>query len=211
MSTLTERAKAVAFEKKMSLAKFQETLGLSIGHFYNCQNLTRKVARIIEERYPDIDTNWLATGEGSMYRNENNKGKKEDVAAFRVPILPIAAQGGTPNDFDSQVKQYDCEMVLSPVRDVNLAICINGDSMSPEYPNGSRVFVQKVNEQSFIEWGCTYVLDTVNGAIIKNVLPCTSDETKIICHSVNPNFADFQVAKSDIRAWYRVRCCITIK
>ena len=40
------------------------------------------------------------------------------------------------------------------------------DSMSPEYPSGS---VIKKNEKAFIEWGKTYVLDTENGAVIKNI------------------------------------------
>lgn len=102
-------------------------------------------------------------------------------------------------------------MIVSPVRDVTLAVTVNGDSMSPEYPNGSKVFVQRVNEKSFIEWGATYLLNTVNGAVIKNVIPVKDDDTTIICRSINPNFADFPVNVSDILEWYRVRCCVTIK
>ena len=102
-------------------------------------------------------------------------------------------------------------MMLSPIENVSLAIPVTGDSMSPEFPSGSKVLVQKVNEKAFIEWGCTYVLDTVNGAVIKNVFPAKDDDTKVICRSVNPNFSDFIVDTSDIRGWYRVRCCITIK
>ena len=208
MSSLVARAKEAARYNGMSLVKWQETLGLSNAHFYNCQNLSRKLARVIEEKYPTININWLATGRGSMV---NGKEENADYGNYLVPLLPIAAQGGTPDNFESQIENYECEKVMCPVRDVTLALTINGDSMSPEYPNGSKVFVQRINEQSFIEWGCTYVLDTANGAIVKNVYPVKDDATKIICRSVNPNYADFTVNTSDIRGWYRVRCCITIK
>ena len=83
--------------------------------------------------------------------------------------------------------------------------------MSPEYPSGSKVFLQKINEKSFIEWGNTYVLDTNNGIIIKNVFMNKDDEDSIVCRSINPNYADFTVRKQDIRGWYRVRLCMILK
>lgn len=211
MSTITERAKEIAEYKKMSMVKFQESLGLSISHFYNTKFLSRKVARKIEETYPEINIDWLATGNGEMIRSGILPTLATETSAYVVPLLPIAAQGGTPDNFECQISRHNCEMIISPVENVDLAIPVTGDSMSPEYPSGSKVMVQKINERAFIEWGCTYVLDTVNGAIIKNVYQCKDDPNKIICRSVNQNFQDFTVDLSDIRGWYRVRCCITIK
>lgn len=193
------------------MAQFQESLGLSIGHFYNTKYLSRKVARLVEEKYPEFDIDWLASGNGQMIKDGLLPKMATDVGSFYIPLLPIAAQGGTPDNFESQISQHDCEMILSPVANVNMGISITGDSMSPEFPNGSKVLVQKIDEKAFIEWGCPYVLDTVNGAIIKNVYPVKDEPNKIICRSVNPNYADFIVDATDIRGWYRVRCCITIK
>lgn len=207
-TTLIERAKEIARYENMSLVKWQESLGLSNAHFYNTGGLTRKVARVIEEKYPEINTDWLATGEGTMLRGQKTI---EELSGFFVPVLPIAAQGSSSAPFDILINNSDCEMVLSPVRNTSLAITINGDSMSPEYPNGSKVFVQRVDDTAFIEWGCTYVLDTINGTIVKNIIPISGDESQIICRSVNPNFADFKVRVKDIRGWYRVRCCIIIR
>ena len=183
MTSLADRAREIARHYKMSLVRWQETLGLSNAHFYNCQGVSRKLAKTIESMYPEVNINWLATGKGNMLIGEE---KCKDVDNYIVPLLPIAAQGGNPDNFENQIKNYDCEKVLCPIRDVTLAITINGDSMSPEYPNGSKVFVQRINEQSFIEWGCTYVLDTENGAIVKNVYPVKEDDSKVVCRSVNP-------------------------
>ncbi len=212
MSTLLERAKEVAKYKKMSMVQFQESLGVSISHFYNAKELSMKVMRSMSAMYPDINVKWLETGEGEMVDKSSEEKEVAQIKEYyRVPLLPIAAQGGTPDNFECQVEKHNCEMIVSPVENVSMAIPVTGDSMSPEYPSGCKVLVQKINEKAFIEWGNTYVLDTINGAIIKNVFPVKDDSTKVICRSVNPNFADFTVDLSDIRGWYRVRCCITIK
>jgi phage repressor protein C with HTH and peptisase S24 domain len=208
MSTLLERAKKVAEHKGMSMAQFQEKIGVSISHFYNTDRLSLKTKRAVSEVFPDINADWLETGEGFM---TNTDKLQEEGKFYKVPLLPVAAQGGTPNNFEYQIQKHDCEMMISPIENISMAITVTGDSMSPEYPSGSKVLVQKINEKAFIEWGNTYVLDTVNGAIVKNVFQAKGDDTKIICRSVNPNFADFSVDVSDIRGWYRVRCCITIK
>lgn len=208
MSTLLERAKKVAEHKGMSMAQFQEKIGVSISHFYNTDRLSLKTKRAVSEVFPDINADWLETGEGFM---TNTDKLQEEGKFYKIPLLPVAAQGGTPNNFEYQIQQHDCEMMISPIENISMAITVTGDSMSPEYPSGSKVLVQKINEKAFIEWGNTYVLDTVNGAIIKNVFQAKGDDTKVICRSVNPNFADFSIDVSDIRGWYRVRCCITIK
>lgn len=211
MSTLLERAKQFAAYKRMSMVEFQESIGVSISHFYNAKSLSLKVLSNIQEMYPEVNPKWFLNGEGEMIDKSKEEANFAAINIHRVPLLPIAAQGGTPDNFDSQIQNHDCEYILSPIENISLAIPITGDSMSPEFPSGSKVLVQKVNEKAFIEWGCTYVLDTINGAVIKNVFPSKEDKDKIICRSVNPNFADFTVDISDIRGWYRVRCCITIK
>ena len=208
MGSIINRVKQVATYYNTSVVKWEETLGLSPSHFYNIKAISRRTARNINKVYPELNIEWLITGKGEML---NSNVVLNRNTSYTVPLLPIAAQGGTPDSFESQVETYECEMIVSPGRDVTLAVTVNGDSMSPEYPNGSKVFVQRVNEKSFIEWGATYLLNTVNGAVIKNVIPVKDDDTKIICRSINPNFADFPVNVSDILEWYRVRCCVTIK
>lgn len=208
MSTLVERAKEVARHEGMSLVKFQEVLGLSNAHFYNTQKLSRKVTRVIEEKFPHIDTFWLSTGEGCMLKGQVPKAQTD---GYIVPLLPVAAQGQISDDIQTLTEGFECEKILSPIKDVTLAVTINGDSMSPEYPNGSKVFVQRIDNNSFIEWGCAYLLDTINGVVIKNVVPVPDNDEQIICRSVNPNFSEFRIRVSDIRGWYRVRCCLTIK
>lgn len=207
-TSLLERAKMIARHCGMSLAQWQESLGLSNSHFYNCQGLTRKLANVIEEKYPEVSTEWLASGKGTMIVGQK---KIDTLEGYLVPVLPTAALGSSRLTFEMLVSEFDCEMVISPIKNVTLVITNNGDSMSPEYPNGCKLYVQRINEDAFIEWGSSYALDTVNGPIVKNVFQNGEDNESVICRSINPNFADFVVKRSDVRGWYKVRLSMVVK
>lgn len=125
---------------------------------------------------------------------------------LEVPLLPAEAHGGTLASVAADpVYLKDCERIKSPVKGVDFALTVTGESMAPEYPNGAIVFVKRVEDSAFIEWGCVYVVDTVNGAIIKQLAPA-EDEGYIRCVSLNNSgvFAPFEVARKHVHAIYRV-------
>lgn len=127
-----------------------------------------------------------------------------------VPLIPISAQGGTLNDFTMSVMEYDCEKVISPIKGVDYAMTVSGDSMSPEYPSGCQILIKKINERAFIDWGKVFVLDTVNGTIIKKLMP-TNDPDKVLCVSINPNYPSFEVCLEHVTGVYRVLMCMSLK
>lgn len=129
-----------------------------------------------------------------------------------VPLLPISAQGGSLNDFLVSVKEFECERIISPIKGIDFAITVSGESMAPEYPNGSQVLAKKVNEAAFIEWGEVYVLDTCNGTVIKKLLKSENKDC-VVCTSINPDpsFAPFEICKKDIYGVYRVLMCMARK
>ena len=143
---------------------------------------------------------------------ENPMQQPEGTTAKLVPLLPISAQGGSLNDFVVSVKNSDCEKVVSPIKGADYAIPVSGDSMAPEYPNGSHIFIKKINERAFIEWGKVYVLDTCNGTVVKVLVP-SEKEGFVKCLSINkdPIFAPFDVAWGNIYGVYRVLLCMSVK
>lgn len=167
----------------------------------------------------DIDKDWLETGEGEMLKtapaiNDPEEKESEEEEKFYTYKLPIAAVGGSLDGWGPQnpIMPWECERVVSPVRGVDLAVPVVGDSMSPDYPNGSTVYVKKINPDYFINWGQVFVLDTENGSILKEVQPCEDDEC-IECHSLNPNgkYKPFKVPKNTIRGMYRVVACVSLR
>lgn len=165
---------------------------------------------------------WLLNGDGEMLKSHSIIKSQEEVIditgdnyshAYLVPLVPMSAMGGELVGFEDEgVRDEDCEKVISPVSGASFAVPIYGDSMEPEYPNGSRVFVKQINPSDFIAWGNAYVLDTTNGIILKIIVK-SDDPNSLRCVSLNPSgrYQPFDVPKRTIRGMYRVLACVTAK
>lgn len=216
----TIKGRLIAFISYLGIGqgKFEKECGLANGYVNNIRkSITPEKLQQIALCYPKLNTGWLMTGEGDMLKDgsmsqpkSSNDGASE--TATTVLLLPVYAIGGSLNDFVASVSEYDCERVVSPIGGVDFAIQVSGDSMSPEYPNGSRIFIKKINEKAFIEWGKTYVLDTCNGTVVKRIVPSDRDGY-IRCVSINPDpvYAPFEVSLSDVFGMYKVLLCMSVK
>ncbi len=197
--------------KKISKTEFGRRIGVSAAFVSSMRKSIQpdKIKSIAIE-FPELNTEWLLTGEGEMLKT----GAAELAEPVQmIPLLPISAQGGTLNDFVVSVKEGDCERVVSPIRGAEFAMTITGDSMAPEYPNGSQILIKKVTSTSFLEWGKVYVLDTCDGSVIKIITP-SEEEGCVRCMSINPDqkrYAPFDIPMSDIFGIYRVLLCMSLK
>ena len=127
-----------------------------------------------------------------------------------LPVIPTEAMAGTLGEFTSSVEAYDCERIVSPVNGADYAMKVCGDSMSPEYPSGCMILIKKINEKAFVEWGKVYVLDTENGAVIKQIRR-TDDDGVVECVSLNPSYQPFTIDTKYIFGWYRVLMVLSLK
>lgn len=209
-----ERLKTALKKRDTNVASLQLQLGKANAYFRNMGYISKQMERKIHEIIPDLNIEYINNGIGEMFIEGLPKKpavKTELVENTKfVPLLTTAAHGGSLIGFDEQGSTYPYEKVISPVFNADLALTVTGDSMSPEYPNGCRVFVRKINEVAFIDWGATYVLDTINGVVVKNIFP-NEDENKVTCHSINKEYPDFSISKSDIRGWYKVVLQMSLK
>lgn len=221
MNRIIDRLDKYMAEKGLNDNQVTVNCGLSVGLIGQARkgksDIGKKAADKILNFYQDINRVWFLTGEGDMFKDgsvsqpkSSNDGTSE--TATTVLLLPVYAIGGSLNDFVASVSEYDCERVVSPIGGVDFAIQVSGDSMSPEYPNGSRIFIKKINEKAFIEWGKTYVLDTCNGTVVKRIVPSDRDGY-IRCVSINPDpvYAPFEVSLSDVFGMYKVLLCMSVK
>lgn len=153
---------------------------------------------------------FLTTGAGQLMSESPTTISQQEL--YTVPLLPIFAQAGSLTGWSEGVEEVKCERVISPVQDVDMAVHIYGESMYPDIQNGSVVYVRKINPRAFIEWGRAYILDTVNGPLLKYLTPGSDDE-HIRCVSANhdPMYAPFEVAKEDVLGVYRVVMCMSMK
>lgn len=174
--------------------------------------LTEGLAQRLSTNNSGINLSWLLTGEGEMLTTEvptveKPKQESEENEGKLIPLLPLSAEGGSLDGFDNLgVSLPDCEVIYSPIKDADMAITVSGKSMEPDYPEGCRVVVKRINHALFIEWGREYVLDTVNGIVLKTLEP-SDDPNFIRCTSLNPDqrrYAPFEIPKESVRGVYRV-------
>lgn len=212
-TSANSRISLIIKNKGYSASRFAEEIDFNQSNLSKILRGERKVPDELEskilDRFQDVNKVWLLTGEGEMLIN-NETLPEQTHDTYRIPLLPISAQGGAFNDFVVSVQESECERVISPIKNADFAISIQGDSMAPEYPSGSQVLIKRINERAFIEWGKTYVLDTCNGSVVKNLYPA-DDPNKVICKSINPYFPPFEVSLSDVYGVYKVLMCMALK
>lgn len=219
MNTVKDRTLEFIKFKGLTMKAFEQRCDLSTGYVTSMRKGygSEKLNNVLTA-FPELNREWLLYGEGDMLSSSSSAKpqpsvKNERVAddeAYKVPLVPISALGGSLNDFNLAVKRDDCETVISPIKDIDMAIKISGDSMEPEYPSDSQVFIKKVNERAFLEWGRVYVLNTCNGIVIKRLMP-TNDPNTVLCESINPKYPPFEVNLENVNGVYRVIMCMSFK
>lgn len=165
--------------------------------------------RVIPKSKHAILRNIIHGGDVSM-KPQKAYGDPEYQSDDTIPLLPLSAQAGSLNNFVLSVKNFDCERIISPIKDADFAISVSGDSMFPEYPSGAQVLIKKINEKAFIDWGRVFVLDTCNGTIIKKLMP-SDDPSKIMCVSINPEYPSYEIHLENIYGIYKVMMCMAMK
>ena len=103
---------------------------------------------------------------------------------------------------DSQVMPYETQQYSVPEFNelkVDFMISVKGDSMYPSYTTGDMVACRKLPLDTFFQWNKVYVLDTVQGAMIKRVNK-SEQETSITCVSENVAYEPFDLPLADIHA-----------
>ena len=175
------------------------------GDFANLLGIAERslsAAKCGDERY--LTDSLIARIKGVMEKTNGGD------TAETIPVIPVEAMAGTLKEFFQSVNEYDCERMVSPIKGADYAIKVNGDSMSPEIPNGSHILLKRILEDQFVEWGKIFCLDTANGAVIKRVFP-TDDPEVVECRSINPEYPSFKVNTKHINGWYRVLMVMSFK
>ena len=169
------------------------------------------IAKILHT-YP-LDANWLFNGFGDMIRESNtdepnmvsdsrsnykfpDKSHKKEK---RIPLIPIEAIAGFGSG-EMQVMDYDTDTYVVPEfneLNVEFMIRIKGSSMYPKYSSGDIVGCKKLPLDTFFQWNKVYVIDTIQGPIIKRVHESNKEDC-IICVSENEKYTPFNLKKSEI-------------
>ena len=159
------------------------------------QEVSTKILQPFCEAFPNVNANYILTGNGSMFLGEH-----EDVSIQTLPRIPYDAVAGSLTDAVDGITEYQCERVpvVAAFPKYDFTIRVSGRSMEPMYFSGDELACLRVNESRFLQWGRVHVLDTTQGVVIKKIY---ENGDSIRCVSFNPEYPDFNVPKADIRSY----------
>ena len=140
-----------------------------------------------------------------MYSKEANDPKKllQD-AGYLVPLLPVTAFAGNITAWSQSINASECEKVISPVQGVDFAIRISGDSMEPDFHDGSIILIKRIDDKAFIPWGHPMIVDSSNGVFFKDVYPSSRGKKYIEAKSINQKYPPLEIPLDCVYGLYRV-------
>lgn len=179
------------------LSRFLGVAPNTITNWYNRNSIDYD---LIFPKCDKLNLEWLFTGKGSMLKEEVPVAVQSKIQNIGIPLIPIEAMAGFGNG-ESQVLEYECERYVVPMfKDAEFLIQVKGSSMYPKYNSGDIVACKKLPLSNlFFQWNKVYVLDTVQGALIKRIKKGTEPD-HILIVSDNEKYEPFELNVNQIHS-----------
>lgn len=188
----------------MTTRTFEIKCGMSNGYIRSMRKgLGEDKLNNVLTNYPQLNRNWLLFGEGEMLHEPRILPDITTPANIRY-WEDVSATGGCL-EFLENPDEHKVKMINVPrFNDCTDAVNIYGDSMYPVYKSGEIILIKPWKE-SFVDYGCCYLIVTKNGNRMVKYLKKSEDPDKILCVSENKHFDSFELNRSDILRLFLVR------
>ena len=172
------------------------------------------IERILHVKYEDLCTYPGISGETELVEPKKNKDTHDHKAEW--PIIGNSRGGEWLETIENGYPGISDEWAEAPsgVMDENgYALRMLGDSMIPEFPPGSVVFVSPNGEVLSGSYAVVIIesrLDDRRESCVKKV---SIGKDVVTLHSLNPKYPDIQIPRSQIIAMHKIVECrvMTIK
>lgn len=225
ISTIKGRILSFLDSEGIKKSDFYQATGLSDSNFKGKNRLSQPGGDMIVKiltTYPNLSADWLIMGKGSMLKTDASsvfQSQREPEPARLVPgnskegipLLPLSAMAGAFTG-EASVMEYECERYVIPAfKGADFLIQVKGDSMQPTYYSGDLVACQRVPlNDLFFQWNKTYVLDTVQGPLIKRVRR-GSDDDHLLIVSDNASYEPFELSRNQFHGVALVRGLVRLE
>lgn len=204
METLKERLEYFLRSKRISKAEFGRSIGVSAAFVTSIRkSIQPDKIEAIKAAYPDLNITWLLTGEGDMMVSDGDAVPTVASPAYGGQKL----QGGSATGFTQERAEVVGSVLLPglPVGPDIPYFQVRGDSMvchadpSKSIPAGAWVGVRAHQSQS-IRWGEVYAFNTLDGPMVKKLLPSDKgdDYIKCVSYNVEEGYHPFDIPKNEI-------------
>lgn len=213
------RLKEIRLAKKMTLQEFYSPIAKHVNNFSPIENGVRKIGKRLSEdviSYYHINHDWLTTGTGNMYTEEEPQ--EESVSAKTgmgegVPFININLSDFSSREFNLLHEKAEYYVNFRPFNDCDAYLPVYGDSMYPKYASGEIIAVREVLNKEIIQWGEAYLViadEYANNITTLKLLFEHINNDKIVLRASNPNYkGDTILDKNAIQRLFIVKGKIT--
>lgn len=193
-------------DRGVTIAEFERNVALSNGYIKNFKgSIGSDKLSNIALYYPDLNIDWLLTGEGDMFKKSNKDYSAPNFGGKAIKYYPTVngSMGGI--QFLDNPDESFVDIIIPGFSDCEFAINAYGDSMYPVIKSGQVVLLMPWREK-FIEWGRIYLVVTKSGyRTIKYIKPSKNDGC-VLCESENKEESPaFEIEKDDILKMFLVK------
>ncbi len=197
-----QRLESVVKWANMTTNYFARYIGLSRGeNLYQIlrgnNGISQKTASLIREKFPEINTVWLLTGDGEMLQGS-------DHAKASKPMYNLGVEQSI-RDIDSL--EASEQLLLPSNIDFDLGMLYLGRAMGERTPTNSVVLLKKILPEMIIPGDeCVIVTKNIVLLRIAKVDDTLTDSPRIRLVAIDHEFfGDVVVEKGDIEAAYVVK------
>ncbi|WP_440441036.1 S24 family peptidase [Phocaeicola coprocola] len=172
-------------------------------------NTRRSTIDKISKSYPELNTNWLLTGEGGMLLDSIDSVPQKSFTNG-VPYYNVDFIGGFDIVLNDQTAKPE---YLIDFKKYNEATCwcnVTGHSMEPEITHGDIIALKKIEDKSFLPLGEVYAIVTTNGMrTIKRLGPSSDPKCyTLVPTNKSPEYGIQELPKDMIEHIFQVLGCM---
>ncbi|MFZ4863889.1 S24 family peptidase [Sphingobacterium sp. Mn56C] len=177
-----------SFAKEIGLNRAERLYQIKKGNY----DISKNLAGIIVDRFPDIHEAWLLTGEGRMLKSAEGVSK--------IPLYNIGL-----DNFDINLRNMPVvdELEIPLLAGSDFAFVNHGEAMSPEIDHGSVVFVKQVDKDAVV-LGDIYLVISENINVVRFIRSAEAGVWRLVPKNLD-SFDELSIDKSRVRAVYKIK------
>lgn len=205
--------------KGISKYRFYQQSGLSNGALDKGENIGSDKCEKILYAFPDLNSDWLLTGRGSMLKNNGLEliDNKEDIEKNELPEVNYEYKGAPYYNVDfiggfdlvlnDQTNNPDYYINFPPYNKEGVVWCnITGHSMEPELNNGDFIALKEMTDPiEYLPYGEIYGIITDNYRTVKRIrMSERKGFVRLIPTNKSPEYGEQEIPISMIRKVFAV-------
>ena len=161
--TVRDRIKAFCKAENIAVSTFEKSIGASNGYV---NNISRSIGidylNTLVEKYSKLNLEWLLTGKGTMYRDDEVPAKVSYDPNVGKPYFDVDFIGGFSEIFNDQTTQPACNVLVPGFEKASVWCNVTGHSMEPKINHGDIIALRECSIND-VQYGEIYavVLDTI--------------------------------------------------